>query len=355
MKISQVFLAAILISGTTAFAAAPRHQDLTPEQKKEIASYQKSVKAFSKAFSLFSTPAIQTPSRPFSEIENAGYLFFSSDYDFDSFNAKIEMARNLPDGVQLVIFAEPNADKNSILSNYKNVIDPSRITVVGIPKATRGFWARDGLPVPAISKNSELALVDAKYYHKFEPDQFLAKWLGASLIKHSYYFEGGNFITNDNGTCITINNDLSTDIPDDLFANDYGCTNLIRLPFEKGIGHADESVRFVNSDTVMTDSPTYATALEAKGFKTMLLPRPSGELETYVNSLLVNGTIYVPIFNEKSDQVALDVYKKTGWTVVPLNSVQLSNDGAGSIHCITMTYPKIPKKILLKALGAKEL
>ena len=37
------------------------------------------------------------------------------------------------------------------------------------------------------------------------------------------------------------------------------------------------------------------------------------------------------------------------------DSVSLSNTGQGSVHCITMTYPKVPMADLLKSMGAKEI
>jgi agmatine/peptidylarginine deiminase len=71
-----------------------------------------------------------------------------------------------------------------------------------------------------------------------------------------------------------------------------------------------------------------------------MLPRAKRDYETYVNSLIINGTVWVPIYQQKTDAEALKVYKDLGFKVIAADSSLLSNEGAGSIHCITMTYPK---------------
>ena len=145
-------------------------------------------------------------------------------------------------------------------------------------------------------------------------------------------------------------------MPDGLFKDHYGCQELTRLPFLKGIGHADESVKFVSDFEVLTDEPRYVETLEAKGYKVTLLPRPNRKFETYVNSLIINGVVYVPIFDQSQDEEALEVYRQAGFEkVIGINSERLSNDGKGSIHCITMTYPPVEMKQLLDMVGGKIL
>src|SRR5690606_5673985 len=125
-----------------------------------------------------------------------------------------------------------------------------------------------------------------------------------------------------------------------------------RLRHTKGIGHADESIRFLNDTTIMTDEPEYVDTFRNAGYRVVMIPRPNRPYETYNNSLLVNNTMYVPIFNQTKDEEALNVYRAEGFNVVGIPTVELSNDGLGSIHCIVMTYPKLPLATILKAMGA---
>ncbi len=168
---------------------------------------------------------------------------------------------------------------------------------------------------------------------------------------------GGNVClqANDLGDCIMVDNEEASQIPDEIFESKFGCKQLFRMPHEKGIGHIDETIRFVKSKTLVTDSPTYATTMRNAGFEVLMVPRPNRKLETYVNALQVNGTVYVPQYNQPGDQIAVDVFRSAGLNVVPIETISLSNNGMGSIHCITMTYPKVPFTSLLTMLGAKEL
>lgn len=323
--------------------------DLNPDEVKAIQEHHQSLNILSP---LRTSPA---PSRPFSEVEEAGYLFFSASTYFDSAVAKRTMAQHLPPGVTLVIYTAPGANKDTIRDQYRDVVDVSRVKIVEIDNSSRGFWSRDGLPVPVWSPEGKMEVVDARYYHRFEPDDLIGQWFGTTVRKHTYYYEGGNFMVNDKGVCVMVDNDRAVSIPDSIFSQQYGCKKLVRLPFEKGIGHVDESVRFLTSDIVLTDSQDYADRLRKEGLDVRLLPRPRYYYETYVNALLLNGTVFVPVFNQSRDEQALDVYRATGLKVVPIETQSLSNDGNGSIHCITMTYPKVPFQQLMKFIGGREL
>lgn len=329
--------------------SAPRTADPTPEQSQQIQKHNEQNSL------LFEKVKPLTLDRPFSDLEDAGYLFFSAETEFDSDVAKREMARNLPAGVTLVLYAESGVNKDAIRAQYRGLIEDSRLKVVTIPNTTDGFWSRDGLPVPIWNQSKQMEMVDARYYHGFEPDSMVAGWFQSNLMKHNYYYEGGNFMVTDDGTCITVDNTRSKSIPLNVFKNYYGCNKTIRLPFEKGIGHVDESVRVAGTRKVFTDSQQYAQILQSEGFQVIMLPRPNREYETYVNSLLVNGTMFVPIFGQSNDAAAIRAYEQAGFKVVPIKTVSLANNGHGSIHCITMTYPNVPFRNLLSALGAKEL
>ncbi len=353
MKALRLALFVIALFSThTAHAAPLKKKDLSQRQIEAIQRHQAGVRQHG---IMKKANPTNVPLRPFSEVETAGFLFFSANNDFNSEEVKHDIARNLPAGVTIVIYASKSHSKASILREYRDLVDPAQLKVIALKDSYKGFWARDGLPVPVWSTNGAMDLIDAKYYHGFEPDAEIAQKFSAGVTSHSYYFEGGNFMVNDQGDCLTVDNDLSAEIPDSLFAETYGCQRTIRFPFEKGIGHMDESIRFLGSKKVVTDSATYARTLESHGFEVVMLPRPKQQLETYVNALLINNTMYVPTFNQSTDQKALDLYRDAGFNVVGIDAESLANDGMGSIHCITMTYPKVPFNELLGKLGAKEL
>lgn len=294
--------------------------------------------------------------RPYADYEKTGYLIMSADFNFNSRQAKLLMASKLPADATLVIFTDTyGTSKEAVLREYGSVVPRERIKVVALRGASRGFWARDGIPVPAMDASGNLVVVDAVYGHGFEPDAEVARLFGAGLERHRYYFEGGNFMANHSGTCIMVDAGAHRQIPDSVFVGQYGCREMIRMPFVDGIGHIDEHVRFISETVAVTDLPQYKDILEGKGLTVHLLPKPSGPFETYVNSVIMDGKVIVPVFGRATDEQALSVYRSLGLEAFGADSRTLSNSGQGSVHCITMTYPRVPARELMKALGATEL
>lgn len=300
---------------------------------------------------------------PFYEYDKTGYVAFSDDdYYGIAEDMKATVAKNLPSDAKLIVYTQ-NSSKpyhKDLLKFYSQYLDAARIHILQVGSSGQNdFWSRDNLPLP-IWKNSNLALADARYYYNFEPDAFFANLFGAEILKHNYFFEGGNFMANSKGDCFVVNRKKAypggtsdtAAIPDDVFKNIYGCKTLLRFKHLKGIGHIDEVVKFVSDTVVVTDTPQYKPILEKAGFTVIMLPEPDLNYETYVNSLIVNGTIYVPVFGESGDQEALDTYKALGFDVVPVQSRELATQGQGGIHCITMNYPATTLQAVATSMNA---
>lgn len=354
----------VLAQASVQYGFTAEQNQWMAEQNRQMAFFESSHPTLFTSANPLSLDLVQnTAVRAFAEYEKAGYLIFNDGTDFASGRAKLAMAKNLPSEMTLVIYTNSTsqAQADEIRDKYHQVIEPHRLKVVHMPRGNHGFWARDGVPIPVLrtagsDTDAFLTLVDARYYHAFEADQNFADLFQSPLTQHSYFYEGGNFIANSINECLIVNNTATRDIPDSVFVNHYGCQNLVRLPHVKGIGHADESVKFIDDQTVMTDEVRYVEELESHGYQVVMLPRPDRQYETYVNSLIVNGVVYVPIFNEAGDEAALDVYRQQGFEkVIGLNSKTLSNQGLGSLHCITMTYPDVPLSELLYSMGGSLL
>ncbi len=292
---------------------------------------------------------------PFAEYEKTGYVFFNdSDYFGYATEIKRKIAENLPQGVSLVVYttSKSPADLRDLRTKYKKYIEEDRLIILQVPPSGRNnFWTRDNLPLPVWTEG-QFTLVDARYYYNFEPDAFLVNLFGALTTKHNYFFEGGNFIANSRGECIVVNRRRSYPggvsdtgaIPDEIFKNQYGCKKLTRFRHLKGIGHADEVVKFISDDVIVTDTPEYVETLEKLGYDVHLLPEADLDYETYANSLQVNDVLFVPSFGEKGDQKAVDLYQKLNpnLKIVTIPTRRLATGGQGGIHCITMNYPDVP-------------
>ncbi|MCC6138914.1 MAG: hypothetical protein IT287_09785, partial [Bdellovibrionaceae bacterium] len=259
--LSKLFLVVLLAVPAMSQAAAPKH-GYRADQIAEMAASNAKVASnefLKQYFKNLSTQKneLEISTVPYAEYGEAGYVIFSEDTDFGSGAAKKKMAQNLPPGITLVVYTGNTSEEYQklLFDEYSQYIDSSRLKVVYLPGGGKGFWARDGVPVPVWKKTPagqlEFNVVDARYYHNFEADQEVSELFGAGLLEHKYYYEGGNYAASANGNCIVVDNDRVQKIPDSIFTKNYGCKTLVRLPHTKGIGHIDESVKFVDDNTLL--------------------------------------------------------------------------------------------------------
>jgi hypothetical protein len=312
---------------------------------------------------------------PFAEYEKTGYVFFNLPNPGNGVFApwmlsspvnriRDTIASTLPKDVKLVVYttSQDPSEVEAIREHFENLRNPEDLIILRMPPlGGNPFWSRDALPVPVWElprdRNLEMQLVDSRYYHNFEPDEFLSQLFGSLLNQVDYFFEGGNLIANQVGDCIIVNRISRTGqsyveaIPDYIFQR-YGCRTLVRLPHIRGIGHADEVVKFMSHNLVVTDTDDFADRLESAGFQVHLLPQGPRVFESYVNSLLVNDTLYVPAFGDPKDDIAVNVYRNLGLglNIIKIPSRRLVAEGSGGIHCITANYPPVPLATLLEKL-----
>lgn len=386
MKVVGLFFSAFLVSITAQAVSEPSNGPSAAQMEVMVeANKQAADKNFWSPFSpqglvqSFSIPA----KRPYAEYNTAGYLLFSDPVSYGSLwsleaaAAKKAMWKNLPEGVRLVVFTDSMMPGrvDRIRDYFEVEPGDQRFSVIRIPTAGVNFWSRDAVPVPVWSTSSlvsGMSVVDARYYHHFEPDEEIANLFYSEWSQHDYFFEGGNFVTNALGDCVVVNNPSTVEMPDALFNTLYGCRDLTRLPYYHGIGHADEVIRFMSDTQILTVDEEYADIMKEKGFEVQVLPRPEhGSFTTYANSLILNGTVFLPVYGKKkevkpgsfekpyeqdldlytlsnNDLLAITIYESYGLKVVPVYSSKLSEIGKGSVHCITMTYPPVPFRQVLE-------
>lgn len=356
---NTLLILTLSLFSTFAMAGSPLPKSPSLEVLKEISQHNQSQAQIERLSPQFIERAGDV--RPFAEYEQTGYVFFNDD-DYYGYAREIKrtIAVNLPSDVTLVVYSTSTSKNylDRIRKEYLQFIDDSRLVVLQVPTSgSNDFWTRDNLPLPVFT-NGQPTFVDARYYYNFEPDQFLAELFSTIRTSHNYFFEGGNFITNSRGECIVVNrrkaypggvSDTGA-IPDSIFYNQYGCTQLTRLKHLKGIGHADEVVKFMTDDIVVTDTPEYVEILEDLGYDVHLLPEPDRRFETYANSLQVNDVLFVPVFGESHDKKAVEVYENLnlGLQIVTIPTRNLATRGQGGIHCITMNYPPMPMGEILR-------
>jgi agmatine deiminase len=269
-------------------------------------------------------------------------------------------------------------------------VDLTRIRFFHHP--TNDAWCRDHGPAFLVNSGAvqPKIIVDWNYNawgNKYPPfdldDQIPTRIADAYQIPVLYpeiIMEGGSVEFNGRGTLITSESCLlnknrnpglsQSDIEEHLYAY-YGVEQVLWV--KEGIvgddtdGHIDDTVRFVNHDTVLTaveekksDSnyaPLQQILNDLKSFRLMNgnklniieLPMPDEVLfegqrlpASYANFYIANGLVVVPTFRSAKDDRALRIIGEAfpGRSVVGIDSTDIIW-GLGSFHCLSQQEPAL--------------
>lgn len=267
-------------------------------------------------------------------------------------------------------------------------IDTSRVELYPFP--TNDSWCRDHGPAFLINKhNDSRMIVDWEYnawggkYPPFDSDNAIprriAGALGLPVVSPGIVMEGGSVEFNGKGTVLTSrscllhknrNPHLTPAQIEKYLCDFYGVEQVLWV--EDGIvgddtdGHIDDTVRFVNEDTVITvveanktDENHAILEENRKLLEKMRLPdgRPLNIVEiqmpdpvyseglrlpaSYANFLITNGHVIVPTYRSKNDEKALEILQQCfkDRVVTGIDSTEIIW-GLGSFHCLSQQEPQ---------------
>jgi Porphyromonas-type peptidyl-arginine deiminase len=286
--------------------------------------------------------------RPAADVTHYKYLLINSEslYNLD----KSVFAKNLPEDMTLVVLA-PTSSINSVKQYFLNFLPPERLIVVGHYSARDGFWARDAFPFPVIQKDLATGLVGHQYYRDFEGREAISSSVNFQMTPYDFVFVGGNLMANEFGDCYTIKGPRSFGTSLSTIQKAYGCKTISGLPHLAGIGDVDEVLKVLPNKKALTNQKEIAQILQEQGYEVQMLPQLRG-YRTYANSLIVNGVVFMPSYKDSvNDTAAQKAYESYGYKVIPVDSRNISDNGHGSIHCITMAYPNINIESMLHSFG----
>lgn len=257
---------------------------------------------------------------------------------------------------------------------------------------TNDAWCRDHGPAFLINPDAEQkkVIVDWNYnawgnkYPPFDLDDVIPTLIGEKLGLPVYnpgiIMEGGSVEFNGKGTLMTStacllnpnrNPHLNQAQIEEYLYNYYGVEQVLWV--DEGIvgddtdGHIDDTVRFVNADTVITvieenknDENYGLLQHNLKQLKAMRLPdgRQLNIVElpmpeeliyedqrlpcSYANFYIANKSVIVPTFRSPRDQQALDIIGACfpGRDVVGIDSTDIIW-GLGSFHCLSQQEPAV--------------
>jgi agmatine deiminase len=226
----------------------------------------------------------------------------------------------------------------------------------------------------------------------------IAELEGADCYQPPIVMEGGSFDVDGLGTLLTTeecllnpnrNPDLSRERIEGYLRSHLGVDTVIWLPrgvyLDETDGHVDNFARFVAPGVVVlswtddTSDPQHErsaealkileSATDARGRRLQVVklhqpgpllidgqeatgvdvvagshPRRAGDrlAGSYVNCLLANGIVVVPVFGDPHDEAALDAYRRVlpDRRVIPVPGREILL-GGGNVHCVTQQVPAV--------------
>jgi agmatine deiminase len=272
----------------------------------------------------------------------------------------------------------------------KESVDLSQVEFFFHP--TNDAWCRDHGPAFLINPEAvvQKVIIDWNYnawggkYLPCDLDDIIPTKIGAHfnipVFNPGIIMEGGSVDFNGKGTVITSkicllnenrNPHLNQQQIEAYLCNYYGVEQVLWV--EEGIegddtdGHIDDTVRFVNEDTVITvieenkNDPNHELLetnrkqlsqmrlLNGKQLNVVELPMPDymeydGQRlpGSYANFYISNKYVIVPIFNCDKDQKALDIIAQCfpGRETIGIDSTEIIW-GLGSFHCLSQQEPAV--------------
>src|SRR4030095_9728089 len=289
-----------------------------------------------------------------------------------------KLAVELAKDNHLYTLVENEDSKNEALKWYTEWgIDSNRNTFIYLPLGVDAWWVRDWGPPAVFTPGGTMKLADGKYAfstpiskiqcgdsleflnasgdHQIintESDDhatdYLSKSLNIELLDLPFINTGGNVLTDGLGTavstCILINENRFFGVSKEKFLQlnkellGIERYNIISN-FEKwGMQHIDCYMKLLDEERILVVEPPkdhelfqvyediikneirklknpYGRPYEVSRIKTERYDED--RLAAYTNSLIVNKTIYVPLFNIKGDSVALRTWQQVmpGYTI----------------------------------------
>jgi agmatine deiminase len=305
----------------------------------------------------------------------------------------LEFIKTISQGEKVGIVANDEPLKAFITESLDAIgVDLNQIEFV--VKPTNDAWCRDHGPAFLINpETGQKMIVDwghnawgGKYPPYDDDDRTpleIARHLGLLAVQPGIIMEGGSVDFNGAGSLLTSrscllnpnrNPHLNQEQIEEYLHNYYGVEQVLWV--EDGIigddtdGHIDDTVRFVNEDTVVAcverdkndeNHEVLQTNLKllkqmrllnGKPLNVIELPMPKAVLidnfrapGSYANFLICNAGVIVPVFNNPHDQIAVDILQDAfpDRKVLPLLASEIIW-GQGSFHCLSQQEPEVAVK-----------
>jgi agmatine deiminase len=375
-KLYFIFL--ILIIGNSVVGQTNLPAGLTLSEIRQLQDYTPPI--YNR--SVFTTPP-NLPVRTMAEWEEAQALTITwTSYP----NVLREIVRHAKEEVEVIIICNDSIFVKNYLSNY-NITNEN---ISFIEKPYNSIWIRDyGQHSVYLNEVDSLVLVDWIYNRPRLNDDLIPQWVADKTGLDLYattanptdlVSTGGNFMSDGMGTGFSsdlildensINGSFNVSPKtaaeiDTIMKQFMGIEPYIKmskLPYD-GIHHIDMHMKLLDEETLLigeypngiADGPQIEANINyiLNNFQTPFgtsyrivrvqmppdqfgrYPDNNGHYRTYTNSVFINKTILVPIYQPLYDSDALEVYRQNmpGYKVIGINCNSIIPSG-GALHCIT--------------------
>lgn len=253
-----------------------------------------------------------------------------------------------------------------------------------VPLPANTVWIRDYAPFFVRREDNSVFMIDAKYQSRHsreirsrdeEMANALADLLDLRIRSIPLVIEGGNFLSNGDGSIFTTSKMISTnkefrftqEILGDLLNDYFGVRHWIYAPSLESeptghldmfatilaknimvVGRIDPAVDPENSKRLDAAANHFSRATTSLGpMQVFRIPMPgkSGEFwRSYTNVILANGILLMPSFSDVDpaiEDTAEEVYRNLlpGWEIKRINCDSLVS-GEGQLHCMSYNLPK---------------
>lgn len=295
-----------------------------------------------------------------------------------------EIVRNAKEEATVYIITEQQSSVQNYLQNYGITLD----NIVFVNAESNSIWFRDYGQWNVYTDDVDSLLWVDWIYNRPRPDDddipvALSNLLNIPLYQtttppYDLVNTGGNFMVDGFGTgfaseLILEENDGTgfgftnhSEAAIDAILEDFmGMNRYIKMPTlpYDGIHHIDMHMKLLDEETLLmgeyptgvADGPQIESNLNyvlnnyssvfGTDYKVVRIPMPPeggsypdnwADYRTYTNSVFVNKTVLVPIYEEQWDTTALRIYREAlpGYNVVGIDCNEIIT-ASGAIHCIT--------------------
>ena len=279
-------------------------------------------------------------------------------------------------------------NENSVI-NHLNQYGIDQNNIVFVDEPSNSIWFRDYGQWNVYTNDVEELLWVDWIYNRARPDDDVVPVAISDMLNIPLYQTltqpydlvntGGNFMVDGFGTAfaselILEENDATNDFGtsnhsesevDQIMEDFMGIERYIKMPTlpYDGIHHIDMHMKLLDEETLLigeypsgvADGPQIESNLNyvlnnfnsvfGTEYEIIRIPMPPeggyypdtwGDYRTYTNSVFVNNTILVPIYEEEWDTTALRIYREAlpGYKVVGIDCNEIIT-ASGAIHCIT--------------------